>query len=553
MGKSKYYLNFFGILIASLISIYNQNIAKAEIIPAKNDTNTIVKPDSKNDSEINITGGATAGRNLFHSFEKFGLDEGQTANFISNPLIQNILMRVKGGDASVINGLIQVTGGNSNLYFMNPAGIVFGSGASLNVPAAFIATTANGIGFGNQWFNAAGVNDYASLVGTPSQFGFTMSQPGAIANNAFLSSNGNIVLIGGTVLSTGGIASWGGQVVVATVPGERVVRITQPGQILGLEVEPLSTQSNLPNNWSIPIASLPQLLTGGNVTDASSVTVTGDKVVLTGSGIQVKEGDIATTSIYAQNVTLAAAGNQLKIEEAIFTINNSDVVESLPDIILVPEPIAQTPIAPPSPPVTTIPPVVPQTPIAPPPPPPPVTTIPPVVLQTPIAPPPSVTTIPPVVAQIPIAPPPPVTTIPAVVETQNPSRSPVQTQPSSPTVGKIDEFKVSSLPSVSLLQLIKQPPYDVPTDSNVEIVQEDNYRKIATNQLFDQGIQYYRNNQFINARSNWEKALSIYRENRDTLGEGATLGALGGVHLYLNDYKKAAEYSSQFLSLARKH
>jgi hypothetical protein len=39
-----------------------------------------------------------------------------------------------GGDASYINGLIQVIGGNSNLFLMNPAGIVFGSNAQLNVP-----------------------------------------------------------------------------------------------------------------------------------------------------------------------------------------------------------------------------------------------------------------------------------------------------------------------------------------------------------------------------------------------------------------------------------
>jgi large exoprotein involved in heme utilization and adhesion len=51
---------------------------------------------------------------------------------------------------------------------MNPAGIVFGRNASLNVPADFTATTATGIGFGNNnWFNATGNNDYQNLIGTP--------------------------------------------------------------------------------------------------------------------------------------------------------------------------------------------------------------------------------------------------------------------------------------------------------------------------------------------------------------------------------------------------
>jgi filamentous hemagglutinin family protein len=93
---------------------------------------------------INITGGQTSvnGGNLFHSFDEFGVNTGETANFQSSPEINNILGRVVGGNASIINGILQVTGGNSNLFLMNPAGILFGPNASLNVPADFTATTA---------------------------------------------------------------------------------------------------------------------------------------------------------------------------------------------------------------------------------------------------------------------------------------------------------------------------------------------------------------------------------------------------------------------------
>ena len=102
-------------------------------------TGTVVTPDG---NQFDITGGTLSGSNLFHSFQQFGLSENQIANFLSNSQISNILGRVVGGDTSIINGLIQVTGGNSNLVLMNPAGIIFGSGASLNVPASFTATTA---------------------------------------------------------------------------------------------------------------------------------------------------------------------------------------------------------------------------------------------------------------------------------------------------------------------------------------------------------------------------------------------------------------------------
>jgi filamentous hemagglutinin family protein len=95
------------------------------IVPAADGTGTLITPDG---NRFDITGGTTSadGANLFHSFTQFGLEANKIANFLSNPATVNILGRVTGGDASVIEGLLQVTGGNSNLFLMNPAGIIFG-------------------------------------------------------------------------------------------------------------------------------------------------------------------------------------------------------------------------------------------------------------------------------------------------------------------------------------------------------------------------------------------------------------------------------------------
>lgn len=274
-----------------------------------NGTGTIVTP---NGNRIDISGGTQSGANLFHSFEQFGLDQGQIANFLSNPTIQNILGRVVGGDASVINGLIQVTGGNSNLFLMNPAGMIFGPNASLNVPSAFTATTATGIGFGSNWFNALGANDYKSLVGTPNTFAFTTPQPGAIINagNLRVPPGQNLTLLGGTVASTGQLWAPGGQITVAAVPGKSLVRISQPGLLLSLDIQPLAAADTQPGNWTLPIASLPELLTGRGGGNATGLRVNSNgQVELIGSGFRVNNGDVVVQNTIAQTAILSAEHN----------------------------------------------------------------------------------------------------------------------------------------------------------------------------------------------------------------------------------------------------
>ena len=107
---------------------------------------------------FSISGGTLSddNQNLFHSFEFFNLTADETAQFLSDPNIQNILGRVIGEQASIINGTLEVPDSNANLFLMNPAGIFFGADAQLNVPGDFTATTATGIGFEDGWFNATG-------------------------------------------------------------------------------------------------------------------------------------------------------------------------------------------------------------------------------------------------------------------------------------------------------------------------------------------------------------------------------------------------------------
>jgi filamentous hemagglutinin family protein len=105
-----------------------------------------------------ITGGATRGVNLFHSFQEFNVNEGRGAYFLSSDAnIQNILARVTGSNRSDILGILGTFGNSApNLFLINPNGIVFGANAGIDVQGSFVATTANAIKFGeNNFFSTS--------------------------------------------------------------------------------------------------------------------------------------------------------------------------------------------------------------------------------------------------------------------------------------------------------------------------------------------------------------------------------------------------------------
>jgi filamentous hemagglutinin family protein len=267
------------------------NAQPIRMTPASDGTGTVIH---QTGNQFDINGGSLSGdgQNLFHSFEQFGLSEGQIANFISNPEIQNILGRVVGGDASIINGLIQITGGNSNLFLINPAGVIFGANASLNIPGSLTVTTATSLDFNGQLFQILGSNNYADLIGNPSGYHFNVAQAGVILNEGKLTlePNQNLTLLGGNVINMGTLSVPGGTLTMAAVPGKSLVRISQTGQLLNLEVNPLT---NGTETAAITPLTLPQLLTGGKVqshVNSVSVNASGE-VILNHSNTIIPENE----------------------------------------------------------------------------------------------------------------------------------------------------------------------------------------------------------------------------------------------------------------------
>ncbi|MEG4085841.1 two-partner secretion domain-containing protein [Microcoleus sp. POL10_C6] len=159
----------------------------AQIIP----DNTLGPESSRTETDtINnlpsdrITGGATRGVNLFHSWREFNIREGRGAYFENPSGIANIFTRVTGGNPSNILGTLGVLG-NGNLFLINPKGIIFGPNARLDLRGSFIGSTADSIVF-NNGFEFSSTNPQTSpllTVNIPVGLRFR-DNPGAIANQS---------------------------------------------------------------------------------------------------------------------------------------------------------------------------------------------------------------------------------------------------------------------------------------------------------------------------------------------------------------------------------
>ena len=86
--------------------------------------------------------GQTRGGNLFHSFQQFDVETGGRVTFTGPDSVKNVIGRVTGGERSSIDGTLASYIPDADLCLLNPAGILFGPNARLDVKGSFHASTA---------------------------------------------------------------------------------------------------------------------------------------------------------------------------------------------------------------------------------------------------------------------------------------------------------------------------------------------------------------------------------------------------------------------------
>lgn len=134
------------------------------------------------DYDIPAAAGVASGANLFHSFERFGLAAGESATFSGPAGIAHVLARVTGGLRSDIDGTLRSSIAGASLWLINPAGVVFGPNASLDIQGSFHASSASHLKLDDgSVFSALAATDLSSLsAAPPAAFGFLGPGAGAV-------------------------------------------------------------------------------------------------------------------------------------------------------------------------------------------------------------------------------------------------------------------------------------------------------------------------------------------------------------------------------------
>ncbi|MBE8996649.1 S-layer family protein [Nostoc sp. LEGE 12447] len=322
-----------GLMIGGAIAYCDSTVAQIVPDATLGSESSIVTPQTP-DSAVNvISGGATRGKNLFHSFDQFSVQTGGTALFNNATDIQNIISRVTGSSISNIDGLIQANG-TANLFLLNPNGIIFGQNARLDIRGSFVATTAKAIQFGTQGILSADNPEPPSPLLTVNPSALLFNQIAASIQNNSTSPAGltpagensfglrvpdgkSLLLVGRNISMDGGqLNAYGGRVELGGLSDSGTVTLQVDGDNLSLGFPDNVTRADisLTNSAGVSVESGG----GGSITaNARNIEILGGSFLSAG----IAKG-LGSVSSVAGDITLNATGEIKVARQRSFVFNN---------------------------------------------------------------------------------------------------------------------------------------------------------------------------------------------------------------------------------------
>ena len=331
-------------------------VANAQVIP-DGTVNTQVNQ-TGNVSEI--IGGETRGSNLFHSFQEFSVDIGNEAFFNNIDTIENIFSRVTGGNVSNIDGLIRAN--SANLFLLNPAGIIFGESASLNIGGSFYGSTADSIIFPDGIeFSATDTQAQPILtINAPIGLNFR-DDPQPITNSSIFDidnlvglrvpANETLALIGGNIFINGGfLTTIGGRIELGSVAENSRVSLTPIEQGFDVSYEEVAnfqdislSSAALVNNEGVNPGDIEvqgrniSLIEGSQIGIAAAIegqagnltVIASESLSLDGNGIEVGMDNFATNLFNNISGGATGEGSKITLNTPQLTLTNGAQINAL--------------------------------------------------------------------------------------------------------------------------------------------------------------------------------------------------------------------------------
>lgn len=164
------------------------------------------------------------------NWQSFGIAAGETVRFAQPSASSVVLNRVTGSDPSAIHGNLNA---NGKVFLVNPGGILFGSGASINT-GGLVAST-------------LGISDSNFLAG---RYEFSGTGSGSVVNRGTINADGGYVaLLGTSVSNEGRIQANLGSVALAA--GQAISLEVLAGGLLSAKVDEGAVKALIQNGGVI--------------------------------------------------------------------------------------------------------------------------------------------------------------------------------------------------------------------------------------------------------------------------------------------------------------
>ncbi len=282
--------------------------------------------------------GQQYGSNLFHSFGKFNLNHNESATFSGPDQISNVIGRVTGGSLSNIDGLLRSTIPEADVYLINPAGMLFGPNATLDIQGSFHASTADTLRFldGGE-FNARNPQNSLLTIAPITAFGFLNNspQPLSVSGNAIKSSKLKVPtgkalsLIGGDIqITSSSLRANSGRINIAGVAGQGDVTISPEDLVLSMEAGDVTLENSAVNVAGTAGGGDIYVRAGQFVVNASTISNSANNVAAGEINVQAENLIASRGGRFSSTTRGTGQGGKVKIKVKGLTEFSGEMVMS---------------------------------------------------------------------------------------------------------------------------------------------------------------------------------------------------------------------------------